>query len=34
MIDDFIKTLYLDKFIVFRDVFKMKTISYYLFKII
>ena len=34
MIDDFIKALYLDKFIIFRDVFKMKTISYYSFKII
>ena len=34
MINNFIKVLYLDKFITFRDVFKMKTISYYSFKII
>ena len=34
MINDFIKTLYFDKFIIFRDVFEMKIISYHLFKII
>ena len=34
MINDFIKTLYFDKFIIFRDVFKMKIISHYIFKII
>ena len=34
MINDFIKTLYFDKFIAFRDALKMKTISYHLFKII
>ena len=34
MADSFIKTLYFDKFIIFRDVFKMKIILYYLFKII
>ena len=34
MIDNFIKILYFDKFIAFRDAFKMKIISHYLFKII
>ena len=34
MIDDFIKILYFDKFIIFHDAFKMKTISHYSFKII
>ena len=34
MINDLIKTLYLDKFITFHDAFKMKIISHYLFKII
>ena len=34
MIDNFIKTLYLDKFIVFRDAFKVKAVLYYSFKII
>ena len=33
MINDFIKILYLDKFIAFRDILKMKTILYYSFKI-
>ena len=34
MINNLIKTLYFDKFIVFRDVLKMKTILHHLFKII
>ena len=34
MINDFIKTLYFDKFIIFRDALKKETISHYLFKII
>ena len=34
MINDLIKTLYFNKFIIFRDVFEMKTFLYYLFKII
>ena len=34
MINDLIKILYFDKFITFRDVFKMEIILYYLFKII
>ena len=34
MINNFIKILYFDKFIVFRDTLKMKTISHYLFKVI
>ena len=34
MIDDFIKILCFDKFIVFRDVFEVEAILYYLFKII
>ena len=33
MINDFIKTLYFDKFIVFRDALKMKAVLYHLFKI-
>ena len=34
MIDDFIKILCFDKFIIFRDALKMKIISHYSFKII
>ena len=34
MIDDLIKILYLNNFIVFRDALKIKIISHYLFKII
>ena len=34
MIDNLIKILYFDKFIIFRDIFEMKTISHHLFKII
>ena len=34
MINNLIETLYLDKFIVFRNAFKIETILYYLFKII
>ena len=34
MINNLIKILYFDKFIIFRDAFKMKTISHYLFKVI
>ena len=34
MIDNFIKVLYFDKFITFRDALKMKTILHHLFKII
>ena len=34
MIDDLIKVLCLDKFIIFRDVFEMKVISHHLFKVI
>ena len=34
MINNLIKILYLDKFIIFRDIFEMKTILYHLFKII
>ena len=34
MVNDFIKILYLDKFIVFRDALEMKTISHYSLKII
>ena len=34
MINDFIKILYLDKFIIFRDISKIKIILYYSFNII
>ena len=34
MINDLIKVLYFNKFVIFRDVFEMKTISHYLFKVI
>ena len=34
IIYNLIKTLYFDKFIIFRDALEMKTILYYLFKII
>ena len=34
MINDFIKTLYFDKFIIFRDILEMKIILHYSFKII
>ena len=34
MINNLIKILCLDKFVIFRDIFKMKIISHYLFKII
>ena len=34
MINNFIKTLYFDKFIVFRDAFKVKVILYYSLKVI
>ena len=34
MINNLIKTLCFDKFIIFRDAFKVKIISHYLFKII
>ena len=34
MINDLIKTLYFDKFIIFRDALKVKAILYHLFKVI
>ena len=34
MIDDFIKVLCFDKFIIFRDALEVETISHYSFKII
>ena len=34
MIDDLIKILYFDKFIIFYDAFKVKTTLYYSLKII
>ena len=34
IINNFIKVLCFEKFVIFRDVLKMKIISHYLFKII
>ena len=34
MINDFIKILYFDKFVIFRDILEMKTILHYSLKII
>ena len=34
MINELIKVLYFDKFIIFRDVLEVKAVSHYLFKII
>ena len=34
MINGFIKILYFDKFVIFRDAFKVKTILYHSLKII